>query len=307
MPKVSIIMPTYNGARYIADAIKSALNQTFKDFELIVVNDGSTDNTEEIVKEYQKKDNRILYFYKPNGGVASACNFGIGKAQGEYISMFEHDDISISERLDVQVEKMNNNPEISLVYSDVQTFDDYKGVTGTYGPSYKPIMAIEEFFRTLIRHGCFCNNPSVTFRKKIWDFVKYDETLINHGLGHDLLFFFQASQQFIFYHINKPLVLWRRGHGTLSKIHDGTFKSEHIVINRLFKEKSIIFGITRKQALSMMYVRQARLAIMSKNIANKYLVYFRSLINALLNNPFNISIYKTLIWSFTKRILKEKI
>ena len=80
-PLVSIVIPVYNGANYVSEAIESALKQTYKNIEIIVVNDGSTDNTEKIVKKYGDK---IRYFYKENGGVASALNLGIKNMKGEY-------------------------------------------------------------------------------------------------------------------------------------------------------------------------------------------------------------------------------
>ena len=82
-PLVSIIIPVYNGSNYVKEAIDSALAQTYKNIEVIVVNDGSTDNTEKIVKSYGDK---IRYFYKENGGVASALNLAIENSKGEYIS-----------------------------------------------------------------------------------------------------------------------------------------------------------------------------------------------------------------------------
>ena len=93
MPKVSIIIPTYNRANLLPRAIKSVLSQTFKDFELIVINDGSTDNTEEVIKKFQKKDERIKYIlHKDNKGEAAARNTGIRIAKGEYIASHDSDD-----------------------------------------------------------------------------------------------------------------------------------------------------------------------------------------------------------------------
>lgn len=91
-PKVSIIIPVYNGSNYISFAIESAMSQTYQNIEIIVVNDGSTDNgeTERVVLSY---GNRVRYFYKDNGGVSSALNYGITKMTGEYFSWLSHDDM----------------------------------------------------------------------------------------------------------------------------------------------------------------------------------------------------------------------
>lgn len=89
MPKVSIIMPLYNKEIYVRNAIESVLCQTFSDFELIVVDDGSTDNSFNIVQDYTKKDNRIVLIKKENGGVSEARNVGLSHAKGEWIQFLD--------------------------------------------------------------------------------------------------------------------------------------------------------------------------------------------------------------------------
>ena len=92
-PTVSVIIPTYNRAHLVGRAIKSVLNQTYRDFEIIVVDDGSTDNTKDIIKEFQKKDKRIKYIpYEKNKGGSAARNTGIKAAKGEYIAFLDSDD-----------------------------------------------------------------------------------------------------------------------------------------------------------------------------------------------------------------------
>lgn len=105
-PLISVIIPVYNGANYIENAINTVLAQTYKNYELIVVNDGSTDNgeTEKIVKKFGKK---IRYYLKENGGVATALNYGISKAKGDYISWLSHDDEYYPFKLQKQVEVLN--------------------------------------------------------------------------------------------------------------------------------------------------------------------------------------------------------
>ena len=90
---ISIIIPAYNAADYLAKTIESVLNQTYSDFELILIDDGSTDRTHEIVKDYQCKDARVKYFYKENGGVSSARNLGLQRATGDFVSFLDSDDL----------------------------------------------------------------------------------------------------------------------------------------------------------------------------------------------------------------------
>ena len=90
---ISIIIPAYNAADYLAQTIESVLNQTYSDFELILIDDGSTDRTREIIKDYQCEDARIKYFYKENGGVSKAQISGLQKATGDFVSFLDSDDL----------------------------------------------------------------------------------------------------------------------------------------------------------------------------------------------------------------------
>lgn len=126
----SIIVPTYNFADHITPTIKSILNQTYSNFELIIVDDGSTDNTREVIELF--KDSRIHYYWKENGGGASARNFGIEKAKGGYIAFCDHDDIWLTEKLEIQVDFMNENKNIglslvgcSILNSDLQEISSF--------------------------------------------------------------------------------------------------------------------------------------------------------------------------------------
>jgi glycosyltransferase involved in cell wall biosynthesis len=102
--KVSVITPVFNGEKYIAETIQSILNQTYKNIELIVVNDGSTDKSEEIIHSF--KDERIVYFKRENKGQAAASNFGLSKATGDYIKFFDADDIMNAEHIEFQLNKI---------------------------------------------------------------------------------------------------------------------------------------------------------------------------------------------------------
>lgn len=130
MPKVSVIMGVYNGAETVSSAIESILNQTFRDFEFIICNDCSTDNTPEIIKEYKKLDQRIFFLTNQiNSGLAYSLNKCIEIACGEYIARMDADDISLADRFEKQVRFLDGNPHIDLISGNVHLFDE-NGIWG---------------------------------------------------------------------------------------------------------------------------------------------------------------------------------
>ncbi len=122
-PKISAIITTYNCEKYLEEAIKSVLNQTFKEYELLVIDDGSTDNTKKIVMKYRDK---LDYFYKKNGGHADARNYGIKKARAEYVAFLDSDDLWYPKKLEICYTELIKKPEAGLVYSNL-TIIDKKG------------------------------------------------------------------------------------------------------------------------------------------------------------------------------------
>jgi len=135
-PEVSVIIPAYNGARYICECIESVLNQTYRHFEIIVIDDGSTDNTREVLEPYIRNSS-IRYFYQDNAGPGAARNFGIKYAQGSYISFCDQDDWYEKDSLEHRLNLYEKHPELGLVCSDFLTAfmtNDYNEVV--YGESY---------------------------------------------------------------------------------------------------------------------------------------------------------------------------
>lgn len=143
-PLVSIIMPIYNGEDFINYAIESALNQTYELFELIIVNDGSTDNSSDVINNYLI-DKRIKYFHQNNRGVAAARNTALRQAKGQFIAFLDQDDIWLSDKLNLQVCYLMENPHIHLVYSRQEFIDatgkriHYNWPTGANGYCFSQI------------------------------------------------------------------------------------------------------------------------------------------------------------------------
>ena len=112
--KVSIIMPVYNGGRFLREAIESILSQTFTDFEFIIVNDGSTDNSLLLIKEYADKDKRIKIIDQKNQGVSNSRNNAIKNSVGEYVAFIDCDDLWLSEKLKTQLESFNKDKDLKI-------------------------------------------------------------------------------------------------------------------------------------------------------------------------------------------------
>jgi glycosyltransferase involved in cell wall biosynthesis len=119
-PLISIIMPTYNRAEYISEALDSIKRQTFKDYEIIVIDDGSTDNTKEIVETYKG----IRYMYLDHGGIAWARNTAVKAARGKWLAFLDSDDLWVDDKLQKQVDYIKAHPDCRIVYSDFKNFTD---------------------------------------------------------------------------------------------------------------------------------------------------------------------------------------
>lgn len=138
--KVSVIIPTYNCAKYLPQAIESVLNQTYKDYEIIIVDDGSTDNTKEIISVYQSK---IKYIYQDNAGVSKARNTGIQNSTGMYIAFLDADDRWLPFKLELQIKCFEKLPNVDLIFSDFSAIKQNRIIYKSY--FYKAFNIFKEF------------------------------------------------------------------------------------------------------------------------------------------------------------------
>ncbi|WP_143414819.1 glycosyltransferase family 2 protein [Geobacillus sp. E263] len=159
MPKISVIMPCYNEEKSIGKSIKSILNQSFTDFEFIIVDDCSTDNTVNVINSF--KDERIkLIRKKENSGVAASLNLGLQNATGKYVARMDADDICERERLQVQYEYMENNEDVVIVGTWAYTINP---ITNSIRESRTPV-SDSEIRRYMQKDSPFIH-PSVLFRR----------------------------------------------------------------------------------------------------------------------------------------------
>lgn len=202
-PNVSIIIPVYNGSNYLREAIDSALAQTYKNIEIVVVNDGSTDGgkTEEIALSY---GDRIHYFCKENGGVASALNLGIKKMSGEYFSWLSHDDMFSTNRIEEDIRIIMDNPEIRVTYCRL-AFIDGKGI---FIKEYEyPLHKVTNPYEVMHLGGV--NMCTMTIHKSCFD----KSGLFNEAnrTTQDVQMTLSLSKQFVFY-FNDKAITYSREH-----------------------------------------------------------------------------------------------
>ncbi|WP_233807486.1 glycosyltransferase family 2 protein [Paraburkholderia sp. HP33-1] len=140
MPKVSIVVPCYNQEEFIADALESVLSQSFSDWECIIVNDGSSDGSDAIIRRYTEKDPRFLALTKQNGGVAAARNFGFSRARGELFVPLDGDDMIHRDFLRLAVERFEAQPDTVLVHPGTQRFGENRKVWRLPTYSYEKLL-----------------------------------------------------------------------------------------------------------------------------------------------------------------------
>lgn len=121
-PRVSVIIATYNRRKLLKESIESVLNQSFQDFEIIVIDDGSTDNTSELIQEINSP--KIRYYYQENSGRSHARNKALGLARGEFIAFNDSDDLYFPDKLEIQVKTMDHNPDVGMLYSTAKCIDE---------------------------------------------------------------------------------------------------------------------------------------------------------------------------------------
>jgi glycosyltransferase involved in cell wall biosynthesis len=163
-PKVSIVTTVYNGERYADRAIPGILEQTYKDFEWIVVDDGSEDGTQEILRRLASRDPRVRIFTPGRQGVAAAANYGIARARGEYVARQDFDDRSYPERLQLQVAYLDAHPEVGLVGGYYVLVDENRGERYVRMPPSDPT-AIPAAMAKYIPFA----HTVLTFRRRVWE------------------------------------------------------------------------------------------------------------------------------------------
>lgn len=228
-PKVSVIMPAYNAERYIRKAIESILNQTFSDFELIVINDGSSDGTLECIQSF--RDERIKVINnKQNLGIIRSRNIGLQASSGEYIAKMDADDISLNTRLQRQVNYLDQHPEVAVIACKLAVMDQNGELINVWPEDYF-ISTNQQIRETLPKTNCI-GQPTVMMRARVAKSIGYNEIYKHNedwGLWLDFL-----SKGYVISKLNEVLVYYRV-HATSTTVTQNAKSVEAKTIKFRFK------------------------------------------------------------------------
>ncbi|MDA7612473.1 glycosyltransferase [bacterium] len=273
-PKISVILAVYNAEKFIKQAIDSLLNQTFSDFEVIIVNDGSTDGSIEIIKSF--KDVRILVIDQENKGLPASLNRAAEQAKGMYLARMDADDICLPDRFSRQVAFLEDNEEVMVVGSAVEYLDAQgRSVARSF-----PAIHTRFLMKQLIRGRCLLAHPTVMIRSNAFSQVGgYDESL---GTLEDSVLWARMSRfGYTAANITTPLLKYRISDGAISSMLED--KEYQEIKRELFLNVDHIpFELVarfRKKHLELSQVINKRAAqrkrLVKTNIWNQIYIFFR--------------------------------
>jgi len=204
IPPISVLMSVYNGQKWLNESINSVLDQTFNDFEFIIVNDGSTDRSLEIIKNFAMCDDRIVIIDKPNTGLADSLNRGLAQARGEWIARIDADDVCEPKRLQKQFDLASTYPSVVLIGSGLIQIDE----SGQTGKEYWLPAEHKELVRRLLRMRPFFAHSSAFYKTEVVRLVGGYRIRIKRGQDCDL--WLRLSEKGELACISEPLIKCRK-------------------------------------------------------------------------------------------------
>ncbi|NUN50738.1 MAG: glycosyltransferase family 2 protein [Candidatus Brocadiae bacterium] len=294
MPRVSVVIPTYNRAAMVCVAIDSALAQTFRDQEVVVVDDGSTDGTAEVLAA--RYGDRIRYLRQENAGSAAARNHGVREARGELIAFLDSDCVWVPEKTALQVGYLDAHPEMAMVYSPhLPLAEDGRLLRET---ANEKVYHSGRIFRALYSETHFLSNPTVMIRKKVIEEVGgFDESF---RLCQDAELYLRVAHAHPVGVIETPLTHYRHHPGQISKQQERKLeflRKMYEKAYRLFRDsKPRVTGRMYRRRMADLDFKMARLLIRRGQI-----VASRPLVRAALwQSPWSFRLWRYAGWVHTR-------
>jgi len=270
MPKVSVVIPTYNYAQYIEEAIDSALVQTHKGCEIIVVDDGSTDDTKGVVSQYRSE---IRYIYQKNQGLSAARNTGVRNSEGEYIAILDSDDLWLPSKIEKQIKLFEANSRLGLVYSDGLVFGEELAWNDLSFGGNMNFYRGRIFDKLLL--GNFIPCPSVVIKRGCFDKVGLFD--INLGACEDWDMSLRISSHYEVDYVEELLVKHRKHRGSMETKAEMMEENALKVLDKIFLEKNVP-SILKRKAYSNAYLNSGGLYRNARKLGKSRSRFFKSLL-----------------------------
>lgn len=290
-PLVSVVIPVYNGTNYLREAIDSVLNQTYKNIEIIVVDDGSTDNTWEIIQSY---GNKIRGIQKKNGGVTTALNKGIQMMNGEWFAWLSHDDIWMPTFVQKQIENLRHNSKCMISYTGFYNIDSNGNILSKFHPYWYPR---GKATRIMIVHGSYIYGITVLVNKKCFEEIGTFDNKWRYLQDTDM--WFRLVQNYDTCCVFELLAM-RRVHENQTGVR---FKDEFLTETKLFyiywdNQYSVYDYFPELYSQNMKFVKR-KIYVIFGTIFKQYISYCHK--NDLPITPIQA------MWYFTPKPMKNRV
>ena len=296
---VSIIIPCFNQVQYLPAALQSVWDQLYHNWECIIINDGSTDNTEDVAKSWCEKDARFIYFFKENGGLSSARNLGLANSKGDFILFLDSDDLIAPEKLLLSVKSFMQDTSLDLVITD------FNSVLGAKLVQLEPFVKLADFTFNLenILHkwdlGFSIPIHCALFKKDSVGDIRFNEKL---KAKEDWLFwiqFFKSAAKTVY--INQPLVTYRMHEDNMTKNVLLMMNNQELVINLIKNELNStefeLFILNRLKTYQSKYIEYSVKYSEQKNsLTYRFALKLKKIVSGLGLMPS----VKLLLQKFTK-------
>ena len=243
LPLVTVVICTYNGECYLSATLDSVLAQTYPNMEVVIVDDGSRDDTISIIKQHAERDSRIRWFTRGNAGLPASRNYAFAQAQGEWIAIIDQDDLCYPERLARQVAVAAAHPSAGLIFCDTHHIDEMGQITGNHFASFTlPDSFIPKRLAAnlLLTKGCYVDSEACFIKRStISQLGALDESL---RYACDYEYFIRAGLEFDFAYTRDILSAWRVHPGQESATNRNRFKESRSVFGRYFLYTGITLG-----------------------------------------------------------------
>ena len=271
--KISVIVPIYNVDKYLDECLSSIVNQTYKNLEIILINDGSTDKSEIICKKYEKEDDRIIVISKENGGVSNARNVGIKNATGEFIAFVDSDDTIDKTYFETLITNSKNN-DLTICKFLIFSNKIYKNKNDD-----NSITRIENNNLILLDKMCLLNTPCCKlFKTEIIkkNNIKFEESI---SLGEDLLFnldYFKCIKSVFIINAHNYNYRYHGRNSLTTKYVNNSMKIQFLLIDKI----TDFFNNTKHVELLNNYRMRAIISIIENEFKNEKISFFKRYINA---------------------------